>query len=105
MSRIRKGDDVVVITGKDKGRTGKVLAVDPKKDKVTVEGVNIVTRHQRPTQLRPNAEAGVVQSEGPIHISNVMLADPKDGKPTRIGVVRENGVRQRVAKRSGTKLD
>ena len=107
--RIRRDDDVVVISGKDRGKTGRVLRVDPKKSRVYVEGLNIVKRHQRPTQVagadRAETVGGVVEKEGPIHISNVMLVDPKDKKHTRIGVVREDGVRNRVTKRSGTKLD
>ena len=107
--RIRRDDDVVVISGKDRGKTGRVLRVDPKKSRVYVEGLNIVKRHQRPTQVqgadRAETVGGVVEREGPIHISNVMLVDPKDKKHTRVGVVREDGVRNRVTKRSGTKLD
>lgn len=104
--RIRTDDTVVVISGKDKGKTGKVLRVDVKATKVVVEGVNIVKRHQRPTSGNPNAPAGVIEKEGPIHVSNVALADPKDNKPTRVGVVRrDDGRRVRVAKRSQTELD
>jgi large subunit ribosomal protein L24 len=107
--KIRRDDEVVVISGKDRGKTGKVLRVDPKKDRVYVEGLNIIKRHQRPTQV-PNAQraetvGGVIEKEGPIHISNVMLIDPKDKKPTRVGVAREGGQRNRVTRRSGTKLD
>ena len=103
--KIKSDDEVIVISGKDKGKTGKVLRVDPKKSRVYVEGLNIVKRHQRPSQLNPNAQAGVIEKEGPIHISNVMLIDPKDKKPTRVGISREGGNRVRVAKRSGTQLD
>jgi large subunit ribosomal protein L24 len=108
-AKIRRDDEVVVISGKDRGKTGRVLRVDPKKSKVFVEGLNIVKRHQRPQQV-PNAQraetvGGVIEKEGPIHISNVMLVDPKDKKPTRIGVAREDGQRMRVAKRSQSKLD
>jgi large subunit ribosomal protein L24 len=107
--RIRRDDEVVVISGKDRGKTGRVMRVDPKKSKVYVEGLNIVKRHQRPTQVqgadRAETIGGVIEKEGPIHISNVMLVDPKDKKHTRVGVVREDGVRNRVTKRSGTKLD
>ena len=107
--RIRREDEVVVISGKDRGKSGRVLRVDPKKSRVYVEGLNIVKRHQRPTQVagadRAETVGGVVEKEGPIHISNVMLVDPKDKKHTRVGVVREDGVRNRVTKRSGTKLD
>jgi large subunit ribosomal protein L24 len=104
--RIKTDDQVVVISGKDKGKTGKVLAVNARDQRIVVEGVNIVKRHQRPTPGRPNAEAGVIESEGAIHVSNVAIFDPKDKKPTRIKVERrENGVRMRVTKRSGAELD
>ena len=104
--RIRKDDNVIVISGKDKGKTGRVLRVDREKDRVFVEGLNIIKRHQKPTQLNPNAQAGVIEREGPIHISNVALVDPKQNKPTRVGIVRrEDGRRIRVAKVSGTELD
>ena len=103
--RIRRDDEVVVIAGKDRGKTGKVLRVDRSKQRVYVEGLNIVKRHQRPTQLNPNAEAGVVEREGPIHISNVMLLDPQTNKKTRVGVSREGGVYQRITKSSNSKLD
>jgi large subunit ribosomal protein L24 len=108
-TKIRRDDEVVVISGKDRGKTGRVLRVDPKKSKVFVEGLNIVKRHQRPQQV-PNAQraetvGGVIEKEGPIHISNVMLVDPKDKKPTRIGIAREDGQRMRVTKRSQSKLD
>ena len=106
--KIRRDDEVVVISGKDRGKSGKVLRVDLAKQKVFVEGLNIVKRHQRPSQV-PNVRSqqvgGVIEREGPIHISNVMLMDPKDRKPTRVGVSREGGVRNRVTRRSGTKLD
>jgi large subunit ribosomal protein L24 len=103
--KIRRDDEVVVISGKDRGKTGKVLRVDPKKDKVYVEGLNIVKRHQRPLPNAPQREAGVIEREGPIHISNVQLIDPKTKKPTRVGVTREGGVRNRVTRASGSKLD
>ena len=105
-AKIRRDDEVVVISGKDRGKTGKVIRVDPAKSRVFVEGLNIVKRHTRPTQTMGGTEAGgVIEREGPIHISNVMLIDPKDRKPTRVGVTREDGKRFRVAKRSGSKLD
>jgi large subunit ribosomal protein L24 len=104
-ARIRKNDEVVVIAGKDRGKTGRILRVDPEKDQVFVEGLNIVKRHQRPTPGRPDAVAGVIEREGAIHISNVMLLDPKDGKPTRVGVEVREGQRFRVARRSGTRID
>jgi large subunit ribosomal protein L24 len=105
--KIRRDDEVVVISGKDKGKTGKVLRVDPGKDRVYVEGLNIIKRHTRPSAVpgSPNAAGGVIEREGPIHISNVMLIDPKDKKPTRVRITRENGKRFRVATRSGQKLD
>jgi large subunit ribosomal protein L24 len=103
--KIRRDDDVVVISGKDRGKTGKVLRVDRARERVYVEGLNLVKRHQRATPQRPNVEAGVIEREGPIHISNVMLLDPKDNKPTRVGVTREGGVRRRVARRSGQQID
>jgi len=104
-ARIRRDDEVVVISGKDKGKRGRVLRVDPKAERVYVEGLNIVKRHQRPTPGRPDAVAGVIEREGPIHLSNVMLLDPKDGKPTRVGIEIHEGRRFRVARRSGTRID
>ena len=105
MAKIRKDDNVIVISGKDKGKTGKVLRVEPAKEKVYVEGLNIIKRHQRPLPNAPQREAGVIEKEGPIHISNVMLIDPKDKKPTRVGISREDGQRMRVTRRSNTKVD
>jgi large subunit ribosomal protein L24 len=105
-ARIRRDDEVIVISGKDRGKRGKVLRVVPKQDRVFVEGLNIVKRHQRPTQTASGQQAGgVIEREGPIHVSNVMLIDPKDGKPSRIGIQIEDGKRLRVAKRSGQRLD
>ena len=104
--KIRTDDTVVVISGKDKGRTGKVIRTDPKRDRVYVEGVNMVKRHQRPTPGRPNAAVGVISKEGPVHVSNVALLDPTDHKPTRVGTRRaDDGRRMRVTKRSGTEID
>ena len=102
--KIRRDDQVLVISGKDRGKTGRVIDVDPKKQRVFVEGLNIVKRHQRP---RPGSTdpGGVIEKPGPIHISNVMLIDPSDSKPTKVGIVREDGVRRRVARRTGNKLD
>ena len=109
MARIRRNDTVIVIGGKDRGKTGRVLRVDPKKQKVYVEGLNIVKRHQRPQQVpgaqRAETVGGVIEKEGPIHISNVMLIDPKDKKRTRVGISREGGQRMRVTRRSQSKLD
>ena len=104
--KIKTDDRVVVISGKDKGKVGRVTRVDPKRERVYVEGMNIVKRHQRPIAGRPNMEVGVIEKEGAIHISNVALADPRDDKPTRIALRRtDQGGRMRVAKRSGTELD
>ena len=104
--KIRTDDNVVIISGKDKGRTGKVIRTDPKKDRVYVEGVNMVKRHMRPTPGRPNAPVGVIEKEGPVHVSNVAIVDPKDHKPTRIGSkLNEQGKRVRVTRRSGAELD
>ncbi len=93
----------MVIAGKDKGKVGKVLKVLPEKDRVVVEGVRIVKKHLKPTASNP--EGGVVEREAPIHISNVMLVDPKTGKPTRVGIKYENGKKLRYAKRSGAVID
>ena len=107
--KIRKGDTVKVMSGKDKGKTGTVLHVEPKKSRVFVEGMNIQKRHQRPRSIRDaqRAEAvgGVIEKEGPIHISNVMLLDPKSNDPTRVTIKREDGLRKRVAKKSGEEID
>ena len=102
--KVRRDDQVIVISGKDRGKTGRVLRVDPKHERVYVEGLNIVKRHQRP---RPGSTdpGGVVEKEGPIHVSNVMLLDPTDNKPTRVGILREGGQRFRVARRTGNRLD
>jgi large subunit ribosomal protein L24 len=105
--RIKAEDEVIVIGGKDRGKRGKVLRVDPGKNKVYVEGLNMVKRHQKPQQVgtRGGQVGGVIDKEGPIHISNVMLADPKDGKPTRVRVELIEGKRHRVAARSGSRID
>lgn len=107
--KVRSGDQVQVMAGKDRGKRGRVLRVEPSRERVYVEGLNIVKRHMRPQQVadtqRGQTIGGVIEREGPIHASNVMLIDPKDGKPTRVGVERENGKRYRVAKRSGTRFD
>jgi large subunit ribosomal protein L24 len=102
--KIRSDDEVIVISGKDRGKSGRVLRVEPAKRRVYVEGLNIVKRHQRPNPAT-GVGGGVISREGPIHISNVMLIDPKDKKPTRVGISREGGVRSRVTRRSNTKLD
>jgi large subunit ribosomal protein L24 len=107
--RIKAGDEVLVIAGKDRGKRGKVLRADPSRDRVYIEGLNIIKRHQKPQQVagaqRAEQVGGVIEKEGPIHASNVMLLDPKDGKPTRIGVEIEDGKRYRIARRSGTRID
>jgi large subunit ribosomal protein L24 len=104
--KIRTDDEVIVISGKDKGKTGKVIRVDRSKGKVFVEGINMVKRHQRANPARANAPVGVIEREGAIHVSNVAIVDPKDKKATRIRMTRtEQGARMRVTKRSGTELD
>ena len=100
----KKGDKVNVIAGKDKGKSGKILHVLRNKDRVVVEGVNIVKRHQKPTQA--NQTGGIVERENPIHISNIMMADPKTGKSTRIGhEINKNGKKVRISKKSNEKID
>src|SRR6201986_2704847 len=107
--RIMDDDEVIVVGGKDRGKRGKVLRVEHKKDRVYVEGLNIIKRHQRPQQVagaqRAEQVGGVIEREGPIHVSNVMLVDPKEGKPTRVGIEVQDGKRFRIARRSGTRLD
>jgi large subunit ribosomal protein L24 len=107
--RIRKDDTVRVIAGKDRGRTGRVLRVEPAKQKVYVEGAHIIQRHVRPRTLRDTRRSqevgGIVEQEGPIHISNVMLIDPGSGEPTRVGVKRDGGRRVRVSKKSGAEIE
>ena len=105
--KIRRDDTVKVISGKDRGKTGKVLRVDPIRSRVVVEGVNVQKRHQRPTGLTGQAQqAGVIEVEGTVHVSNVQLLDPKSGNPTRVGLKRgEDGRRVRVAKKSGQEFD
>jgi large subunit ribosomal protein L24 len=107
--RIRTDDQVVLISGKDAGKTGRVLRTDPQRRRVYVEGLNMIKRHERPRSQGDlkNAQAGgIVEKEGPVHVSNVMLLDPKNNKPTRIGVRRdEGGKRVRFAKASGTAID
>lgn len=101
--RIRKGDQVQVIAGKDRGARGKVLEVLADKQRVLVEGINFVKRHQRVRQVKGAQEGGIIEREAAIHISNVMLIDPKTDRPTRLGASKNaEGVKQRVAKRSGT---
>ncbi len=99
-AKIRKGDTVVVLSGKDKGKTGEVVRSLPKEGKVVVSGVNVVTRHKKPSQANP--QGGLERSEAPIHVSKVAIEDPKTGKPTRVGFrINDDGSKVRVAKRSG----
>jgi large subunit ribosomal protein L24 len=108
--KLRRGDTVQVISGKDSGKTGKVLRVDPKRNRLYVEGLNIIKRHQRPRSLKDTQRGGkvggVIEKEGPIHVSNVMLVDPKQNRPTRVGVERsDDGARFRIAKRSQSRIE
>ena len=101
--KIKKGDHVVVITGKDKGKKGEVLKVIPAENRAVVKGVAMVRRHQRQTAAQ---QGGIVSKEGPVHLSNLAIADPKDGKPTRIGFkILKDGRKVRVARRSGEAID
>jgi large subunit ribosomal protein L24 len=104
MAKIKKGDTVVVLAGKDKGKTGEVTRVDPKADKVVVSGVNVAVRHRKPSQANP--QGGLDRFEAPLHISNVALADPKSGKATRVRIeTGKDGKKFRVAAKSGEKID
>ncbi|MEP4151882.1 MAG: 50S ribosomal protein L24, partial [Lentilitoribacter sp.] len=96
MQKIRKGDKVVVLTGKDKGRSGEVTQVLPKEGRAVVAGINVVKRHQKQSQT---TEAGIISKEAPINLSNLAVADPKDGKPTRVGIKIDGDKKVRVAKR------
>jgi large subunit ribosomal protein L24 len=100
---VKKGDKVVVISGKDKGKQGTILSAYPKQNRVIVEGINIVKKHSKPSQINP--QGGIISREAAIHVSNVMPLDPKSGKPTRVGYKIENGKKVRVAKISGESLD
>jgi len=106
--KIRSGDEVKVIAGKDRGKTGKVLRVEPRRERVYVEGLNMVKRHTRPQQVAGAQSeqqlGGVIEREGPLHVSNVMLLDSK-GQPTKVRIERENGKPLRVAKRTGARID
>ena len=102
-AKIKKGDKVVVLTGRDKGRSGEVIQVMPKDEKALVRGVNLVKKHQKQTQ---NQEGGIVSKEAAIHLSNLAVADPKDGQPTRVGFrILDDGRKVRFAKRSGDLID
>ncbi len=107
--RVRSGDEVQIISGKDRGKRGKVLRVEPGKQRLYVEGLNMVKRHMRAQTggggRGEDTRAGVIEREGPVHVSNVMLIDPSEGRPTRVGIVREDGRRQRVTKLSSTRID
>ena len=100
---VKKGDKVVVISGKDKGKQGTILEAYPKQNRVLVEGINIVKKHSKPSQVNP--QGGIISREAAIHASNVMPLDPKTGKPTRVGYKIENGKKVRVAIKSGEILD
>lgn len=108
--RIRKDDHVMVMSGKDRGKTGRVLRTEPRTQKVFVEGLNIIKRHERPRSVKEAQKSaqvgGIVEKEGPIHVSNVMLLDPQENKPTRIRVERrDDGSRKRIARKTGNPID
>jgi large subunit ribosomal protein L24 len=108
--KIRRDDHVLVTAGKDKGKTGRVLRTEPARQRVYVEGLNMVKRHQRPRSVKDvqkGAQAGgIIEKEAPIHVSNVMLLDPADNKPTRVGIRHtDGGGRQRYAKRTGNTIE
>jgi large subunit ribosomal protein L24 len=100
--RIKKGDTVYVNAGNDKGKTGKVLAVDPSKDRVIVEGVNLVSKHTKPNSKQP--QGGILKKEAGVHVSNVQLLDPQSGKPTRVGYKFEGDKKIRYSKKSGEEI-
>jgi len=102
-AKIKKGDKVIVLAGRDNGRSGEVVEVRPAEGRATVRGVNMVKRHQRQTAQQ---EGGIISKELPVHLSNIAIADPKDGKPTRVGFkIRPDGKKIRIAKRSGAEID
>ena len=102
-AKIKKGDTVIVRTGRDKGRRGEVIEVRPDENRALVRGINMVKRHQKQTAAQ---EGGIISKESPVHLSNLSLADPKDGKPTRVGFsILSDGRKVRVAKRSGVEID
>ena len=107
--RVRKDDTVIVTSGKDRGKTGRVLRTEPGKQRVYVEGLNIVKRHTRPRSIRDTQKGeagGIIEQEAPIHVSNVMVVDPQDSKPSRVGIrFTDEGKRQRYVKRTGNALD
>ena len=100
--RIKKGDTVYVNAGNDKGKTGKVLSVDPKADRAVVEGINMVSKHTKPNSKQP--QGGIIKQEAPVHISNLNLIDPQSGKPTRVGHKFVDGKKVRYAKKSGEEI-
>ncbi len=102
-AKIRKGDKVVVLAGRDKGKSGEVLRVIPSENRAVVRGINIVRRHQKQSQTQ---EGGIIAKEAPIHVSNLAISDPRDGQPTRVGFkILDDGRKVRVAKRSGETID
>jgi large subunit ribosomal protein L24 len=102
-AKIKKGDTVIMRTGRDKGRSGEVIEVRPSENRALVRGINLVKRHQKQTAAQ---DGGIISKEAPVHLSNLALADPKDGKPTRVGFrVLPDGRKVRVAKRSGVEID
>ncbi len=107
--KIRREDTVIVISGKDRGKTGKVTRVDPVKQRVYVEGLNMLKRHERPRQVpgsqRAETVGGVIERAGPIHVSNVALIDPKDHRPTRVGIERVDGKAFRISRRTKARID
>ncbi|CDQ41410.1 MULTISPECIES: 50S ribosomal protein L24 [Virgibacillus] len=100
---VKKGDKVKVISGKDRGKEGTILEAFPKKDRVLVEGINMIKKHAKPSQENP--QGGILNQEAAIHVSNVMLIDPKSGEPTRVGHEERDGKKVRIAKKSGEALD
>ncbi|MUV38093.1 50S ribosomal protein L24 [Lentibacillus sp. JNUCC-1] len=100
---VKKGDKVKVISGKDRGKQGTILEAYPKKDRVLVEGINMVKKHAKPSQDNP--QGGILNQEAPIHVSNVMPIDPKSGEPTRVGYEVKDGKKVRIAKKSGAAID
>ena len=107
--RVRKDDNVIVIGGKDRGKTGRVIRTDPRRGYVFVEGLNMVKRHQRPRSVKDAQKGGevggIIEKEGPIHVSNVMLLDPSDNKPTRVRIERSGDRRKRISARTGTEFE
>ena len=107
--RVRKDDDVIVIGGKDRGKRGRVMRTEPKKGYVFIEGLNMIKRHQRPRSVKDAQKGGevggIIEKEGPIHVTNVMLLDKEDNKPTRVKVERAGGKLKRIAARTGRDLD